>query len=187
MAEQSYFMGQDGFIWFVGVVEDRNDPKRIGRVRVRCLGFHTADLNSLPTADLPWAHVMHPVTDPSMHGMGSTPSFLVEGSWVVGFFRDAQEKQQPVIIGSLPGIPMNVADYKTGFNDPRSPFIPKESKQLPYARTPAYGPYPLNGTDYTMSSGHEVGEPDTNRLAQGETSETHNSLINRRLQNKRIC
>ncbi len=86
MAEQSYFMGQDGFIWFVGVVEDRNDPERIGRVRVRCLGFHTEDLNLLPTIDLPWAHVMHPVTDPSMHGMGNTPSFLVEGSWVIGFF-----------------------------------------------------------------------------------------------------
>ena len=34
---------------------------------------------------------------------------------------------------------------------------------------------------YTMVSGHQYGEPDTNRLAQGETSETHNSLINRRL------
>ena len=35
MTEQSYFMGQDGFIWFVGVVEDRADPLTIGRVRVR--------------------------------------------------------------------------------------------------------------------------------------------------------
>ena len=111
MVEQSYFMGQDGFVWFVGVVEDRNDPERLGRVRVRCLGFHTEDLNSLPTADLPWAHVMHPVTDPSLHGMGNTPSFLVEGCWVVGFFRDAQEKQQPIIIGSLPGRPGSPADY----------------------------------------------------------------------------
>ena len=110
MAEQSYFMGQDGFIWFVGVVEDRADPERIGRVRVRCLGFHTEDKTSLPTEDLPWAHVMHPVTDPSMQGLGNTPSFLVEGSWVVGFFRDAQEKQQPVIIGSLPGTPSNDPD-----------------------------------------------------------------------------
>ena len=40
---QSYFMGLDGFIWFVGVVEDRNDPDQLGRVRVRCLGFHTED------------------------------------------------------------------------------------------------------------------------------------------------
>jgi len=181
MAEQSYFMGQDGFIWFVGVVEDRNDPRRIGRVRVRCLGFHTEDLNSLPTADLPWAHVMHPVTDPSMHGMGSTPSFLVEGSWVIGFFRDAQEKQQPVIIGSLPGVPSDSADYRTGFNDPRSPY----TNQISYAGKPTYGPYPVDGEDYTMNSGHGSGEPDTNRLAQGPVSETHNSLIKRRLQRLR--
>ena len=36
-----YFMGTDGFVWFVGVVEDRHDPDLMGRVRVRCLGFHT--------------------------------------------------------------------------------------------------------------------------------------------------
>ena len=41
MAEQGYFMGQDGFVWFVGVVEDRNDPDQLGRARVRCLGFHS--------------------------------------------------------------------------------------------------------------------------------------------------
>jgi len=181
MAEQSYFMGQDGFIWFVGVVEDRNDPELLGRVRVRCLGFHTEDLTSLPTADLPWAHVMHPVTDPSMHGMGSTPSFLVEGSWVIGFFRDAQEKQQPVIIGSLPGVPSGPADYATGFNDPRSPY----TNQTEYAGKPTYGPYPVDGEEASMKSGHEEGEVDTNRLAQGRTSETHNSLINRRLRRLR--
>ena len=103
MAEVSNFMGRDGFHWFVGVVEDRNDPSALGRVRVRCLGYHTADLTDIPTTDLPWAHVMHPVTDPCMHGMGNTPSFLVEGSYVVGFFRDP-EKQQLVIMGTLPGL-----------------------------------------------------------------------------------
>ena len=116
---QSYFMGLDGFVWFVGVVEDRNDPDQLGRVRVRCLGFHTEDLVKLPTADLPWAHVMHPTTDPAMHGMGITPSFLVEGGWVVGFFREASEKQQPIVIGTLPGVPKSVADPTKGFNDPR--------------------------------------------------------------------
>ena len=97
----SNFMGQDGFHWFVGVVEDRNDPSALGRVRVRCLGYHSADLTELPTTDLPWAHVMHPVTDPSMHGMGNSPSWLVEGGWVVGFFLD-DDLQQPLIIGTLP-------------------------------------------------------------------------------------
>ena len=29
------FMGKDGFQWFVGVVEDRDDPKRMGRLNVR--------------------------------------------------------------------------------------------------------------------------------------------------------
>ena len=173
MAEQSYFMGQDGFIWFVGVVEDRNDPMLLGRVRVRCLGFHTEDINSLPTTDLPWAHVMHPVTDPSMHGMGNTPSFLVEGSWVIGFFRDAQEKQQPVIIGSLPGIPGSSSNPNKGFSDPRGP----DAKQDEYkGKNLTYGPYPGS-----TSSGHSFAEIDTNRLAQGKQSESHNSLIKRRL------
>ena len=56
------FMGKDGFTWFVGVVEDRNDPQKLGRLRVRCLGYHTEDLTKLPTSDLPWAHVMNPIT-----------------------------------------------------------------------------------------------------------------------------
>ena len=74
------FMGKDGFSWFVGVVEDRNDPAKIGRVRVRVLGRHNEDLTQVKTSDLPWAHVMHPVTDPSMQGLGHTPSFLTQGS-----------------------------------------------------------------------------------------------------------
>ena len=182
MAEQqSYFMGQDGFYWFVGVVEDRNDPLRLGRVRVRCLGYHTSDLRELPTTDLPWAHVMHPVTDPSMQGMGSRPSFLVEGSWVVGFFRDTQEKQQPLIIGSLPGAPQEAADNRYGFNDPRG----SDSPQVQYAGEVWNGPYPVDGLFYTMPSGHSTEEADTNRLAQRETSESHNSLIARRKQRLR--
>ena len=92
------FMGIDGFIWFTGVVEDRDDPSKLGRVRVRCVGHHTDDKSKIQTADLPWAHVMHPVTDPSMNGMGNTPTFMVEGTWVVGFFMDAEDKQQPIII-----------------------------------------------------------------------------------------
>ncbi len=173
---ENYFMGLDGFVWFTGVVEDRNDPDKLGRVRVRCLGFHTEDLNDIPTNKLPWAHVMHPVTDPSMQGLGNSPSFLVEGSWVIGFFRDAIEKQQPIIIGSLPGKPQKRPDYTKGFNDPRSPY----SEQEEYALDPVYGPYPVDGLDATMPSGHKLNISDTNRLAQGEASETHKSLKKRR-------
>ena len=38
------FMGLDGFCWFIGVVEDREDPEQLGRIRVRALGLHTEDL-----------------------------------------------------------------------------------------------------------------------------------------------
>jgi hypothetical protein len=165
------FMGKDGFSWFVGVVEDRNDPAKIGRVRVRVLGRHNEDLTQVKTRDLPWAHVMHPVTDPSMQGLGHTPSFLTQGSWVVGFFRD-DERQQPVIMGSLPGIPESSADPTVGFNDPRG----EDSLQGPYADNPTYGPYPGD----IEHSGHGIGESDTNRLARGSASETHDSLIERR-------
>jgi len=173
---QNYFMGLDGFVWFTGVVEDRNDPDKLGRVRVRCLGFHTEDLNDIPTKDLPWANVMAPTTNPSMQGLGQTPSFLVEGTWVVGFFADAKEKQQPIIIGSLPGIPDDTPDYTKGFSDPRSPY----SEQPDYAGTPTYGPYPVDGEEYFMPSGHDLDESDTSRLAQGEASESHELLIARR-------
>ena len=48
----NYFMGQDGCSWFIGVVEDRADPKKSGRVRVRCLGYHSASTQEIPTACL---------------------------------------------------------------------------------------------------------------------------------------
>jgi len=120
----NHFMGSKGFSWFTGVVEDRNDPLEVGRVRVRCLGYHTENKTELPTVDLPWASVMAPTTSPSMSGLGQTPSFLVEGSWVVGFFRDS-DLQEPLVLGTLPGIPSTLADTKVGFNDPNGVY-PKE-------------------------------------------------------------
>lgn len=117
----SNFYGKDGFIWFTGVVEDRNDPLQVSRVRVRCVGYHTQDKTILPTADLPWASVMMPVTSPSMGGLGNTPSFLVEGTWVVGFFRDP-DYQEPIVMGSLPGIPDTAPNSTLGFNDPNATY-----------------------------------------------------------------
>ena len=55
------FSGQDGFVWGIGVVEDRFDPQKLGRVRVRWLGYHTEDKAKILTKDLPWAQVMQSV------------------------------------------------------------------------------------------------------------------------------
>jgi hypothetical protein len=153
------FMGKDGFQWFVGVVEDRQDPKTLGRVRVRCLGYHTEDLVKLPTKDLPWAHPMNPITSATVSGIGQTPLGVVEGTWVVGFFTDGPTAQQPVIMGTLPGVPKTLptqGDTK-GFQDVINANYPKYS-----------------------------GESDVNRLAvneigaEGEELNPHSTLIQRR-------
>ena len=116
------FMGRDGFIWWAGVVEDRQDPLKLGRCRVRCLGYHTEDKEALPTADLPWAHPLLPITSSGVSGIGQSPLGLVEGSWVIGFFRDADTKQDAVIMGSLPGKPSQTGAINAaeglGFSDP---------------------------------------------------------------------
>jgi len=112
------FLGKNGFIWFNGVVEDRIDPQYLGRVRVRCIGFHTQDKAKLPTADLPWAICLLPTTSSAISGLGNSPSALVEGSWVFGYFRDGVSCQEPVILGSLPGRPSELANTSKGFYDP---------------------------------------------------------------------
>ena len=58
------FMGIDGFRWFMGVVEDRHDPEKASRVRVRCFGLPNDDLNKIPTEDLPGAQVLAPTDTP---------------------------------------------------------------------------------------------------------------------------
>ena len=64
---------------------------------------------------------MFPIDTPSMNGMGQTPSFMVEGTWVVGFFRDAMEKQQPVIIGTF-AHPQTTSNKELGFNNPNAKY-----------------------------------------------------------------
>jgi len=150
------FLGFNSFIWFFGVVEDRSDPYKTGRVRVRILGHHTPDKIALPTADLPWAQVMQPTTSAGISGLGHSPTGLVEGSWVLGYFKDGMRRQDPIILGSVPGNPINYSDTTRGFNDPN-------------------GIYPKY-----------INEPDNNRLAvnakndSGAETNPHPSLTLRR-------
>ena len=148
--EDTNFLGRNGFIWFAGVVEDRNDPMKAGRVRVRCVGIHTANKDQLPITDLPWAQVIMPTTSPGVSGLGASPSFLVEGAWVFGYFRDGKSCQEPVVIGSMPGHPDELATAANGFNDPN-------------------GIYPKHKN-----------EPDVNRLAINNTELPHGALTLRK-------
>ena len=111
------FLGHNGFLWFTGVVEDRNDPNKAGRVRVRALGHHTSNTTILPTSDLPWAHCMLPSTSAGISGLGQSATGLVEGSWVLGYFRDGMDRQEMIVLGTLPGVPAELSQAG-GFYDP---------------------------------------------------------------------
>ena len=115
--------------YFYGIVEDRQDPLKVGRVRVRIHGIHTDEKTLIATADLPWCQVILPTTSAALSGLG-TGHGLVEGSTVFGYFRD-HAKQDPIILGSAAGIPqagykesitddLITRDIEKGFNDPRA-------------------------------------------------------------------
>ena len=101
------YQGKTGFNWFTGIVEDRNDPLFLNRVRVRIHGSHTHNKQLIATPDLPWSEVLMPTTSPSLSGLGTTTHGLVEGSTVMGFYRDYLEMQDAVVIGSFIGVPQS--------------------------------------------------------------------------------
>lgn len=97
------FFGRDKFSPFIGQVEDVNDPKMSGRIKVRCIGWHPKEKtgeDGLKTEDLPWARVGMPVTHAQQSRIGGKHGLLA-GSWVFGFFLDGEDAQDPMVISSF--------------------------------------------------------------------------------------
>lgn len=95
------FLGKEGFVWWIGVVENRMDPIGLGRCQVRIFGWHGdgSDKNKIdiPATDLPWAQPLYPIN------ASKTFSAPQIGDWIVGFFLDGESGQSPVMMGVLPG------------------------------------------------------------------------------------
>jgi len=139
------YLGKMDFIWWHGVVEDINDPLMLGRCRVRIYGFHTENKDLIPTGSLPWAAVMQPITSAATSGKGTSPTGMLPGTWVVGFFRDGPHAQDPIVIGTIAGYPF--PDENGKYKDPELGFYDPS------------GTYPLDSY---------AGEQDTNRLVRAE-------------------
>ena len=159
------YMGKDGFIWWQGVVEDRYDPLYLGRCRVRILGWHTEDKTDMPTESLPWAYPVQPIISAAQTGVGISPTGPVEGTWVVGFYRDGEQAQEPVFFGTLGGIPEVPGKINVGFNDPRADTIdfhpdlshkPDAGNKLTFDKSQKNIPYPPKN----MSHYKTVEKPD---------------------------
>jgi hypothetical protein len=99
-------MGENGFIWFTGIVVDIIDPVKVGRVKVRIIPEHGDPNNPglkkvIETGDLFWATPIVPVNSASFEGIGISPTGLFVGSNVFGFYLDGMHKAQPMIVGSF--------------------------------------------------------------------------------------
>jgi len=128
-------------MFYTGIVEDVMDPLEMGRARVRVIGIHSIDKTEIPTEALPWASVLMPTTSASAEGTGVTPKFKPFKSWVMIYFLDGEDKQQPIIMGTIPGlatstnvivngVPMSYRDFQeipdNEYLD--QPDIPKNSR-----------------------------------------------------------
>jgi len=141
------FAGKNGFTWFVGVVEAINDPLKLGRCRIRCVGWHTDNKSLLPTDSLPWAQVLLPTNN-------TNPYPPRQSDMVVGFFTDGDNGQDPIIIGTLPGIPLSAGNPQQGFCDPRT------SAELAVA--------PVKPDESATNYPRKLDEPTTSRLARND-------------------
>jgi len=112
---KSNFNGKDGFVWWIGQVAPKtswisgglmsNPEKRESnwgaRCKVRIIGYHSFDGNTLADVDLPWAQIMiDPGFGSAQGGIGKTIE-LQGGETCFGFFLDGDDAQQPVIVGLL--------------------------------------------------------------------------------------
>jgi len=162
MKVKQEFFGFNPVMW-MGVVEDNNDPLKLGRLRVRIFGWHSGSLKDVDgepgvkTEELPWAQVMQPVNNGPNSGVGGRGIVNQKSTWVMGMVLDGEVAREPLVMGSIPGIAMQ--GNPNPVNGP-----PSEGFYDPD------GVYPLN--DY-------LEKPDTNKLARNEADEPH-PIIDRR-------
>ena len=142
-----------GFVqpmFFVGVVEDRNDPRAEGRVRVRAFGVHGSN-QDIATEELPWATLII-----GNHDVNFTPPPL--NAWVFGFFIDGRDAQQPMILG----------------------LIPSQASELVDPATRGWGSVPAENYDRESQGARprDLGLSPMSRLATGEfLNETYNEAL----------
>lgn len=154
------FIGKDGYSWWVGVVENIEDPLKIGRCKIRIFGWHTENLQLLPTNDLPWAMPKNSI---------NSASFTVPtpGDYVTGYFADGASGQNAYYDSVLPGVQSKAPDTSKGFSP--QPLVPG---------TVAEPNAPVLPTGVVAGG---VGQPTVVPVARGIVANTGISLTNSQL------
>lgn len=109
------------------VVEDNNDPLKVGRVKVRIFGMHSSNnensdepFNNISTDSLPWAEVEGSTEFGLISGIGVS-SVLRKGTWV--WVRlDHDDFNKPIVTSTIKGVvsesPIGKYSGGSGFCDP---------------------------------------------------------------------
>ncbi len=150
-------MGDEGFMWFLGVVEDLADPLKLGRIRVRIFQEHD---DGIDTGDLPWAIAMMPVTSASAKGKGRSPTGIAIGTYVYGFYMDGREKQFPAVTHSWHTIPQMEEAMHGVSSRARGVSIPTDQLTGPEPSKAYAAVYPHNKVIET-AAGHVIEMDDT--------------------------
>ena len=98
-----HILGVDKSVFFIGTVENRDDPLAMGRCQIRITGTHPDDKSLVPTEDLPWAYPILPVNNHGYGGLGHSSVGPLVGTKIFGFFADGMDKQIPWMLGTIPG------------------------------------------------------------------------------------
>ena len=101
-----------------GKFENKDTSKGWGRrYKVRIMGIHDKEEESISSDQLPWAQVSYPITaGGGQAGASMTPN-LRQGMFVYGYFQDGPEQQVPIITGVLGHNAPTVLKQKTGETD----------------------------------------------------------------------
>lgn len=128
-----------GYVVWHGIVEDIFDRRKLGRVRVRIIGWHSLDRGKMPTNTLPWAQVVKATTG------SSQSSNLQLNDWVTGYFLDGFDGQRPVVLGKYDGITREKAQ------DFSRILPPNEREKSPLGVSGS-----LSGTGLDLPGGYDV-------------------------------
>ncbi len=113
-----------------GVVENNNDPDKLGRCKIRVWGVHdemkTEEYSEgISTPNLPWGEPCLGLVEGSVsgHGLFSIP---LQGSHVFCFFEGGNWEALRYF-ATAPGLPIDPPDISVGFNDPNGDY-PREDR-----------------------------------------------------------
>ena len=121
------------FLWWIGQIPDdatwrdnlvagKHEEKDKGtgwgrRYKVRIMGIHDQEEETIPSDQLPLANVMYPVTAGSGAANAYQTPQIRQGNFVFGFWLDGPDQQVPVIMGILGNNPQTPLKTETGTNE----------------------------------------------------------------------